>query len=71
MKQLRKIKLSKHAEVLDYDQMQHIVGGYATKPEDCPAGEPACYCDNVFKGCYEMNKCITEICKLDLGEGQA
>lgn len=58
MKQLRKIKLSKHAEVLDYDQMQHIVGGYATKPEDCEAeGKPKCYCNYKFLGCYDVEVC--------------
>ena len=58
MKQLRKINLSKHSEVLDYDQMQHIVGGYATKPEDCPSGEPACYYNDKFLGCMTIEKCL-------------
>ena len=65
MKQLRKIKLSKHAEVLDYDQMQHIVGGYSTTPNNCPDGFPACYCDKEFMGCMTIEKCASK-CKVQL-----
>ena len=57
MKQLRKIKLSKHAEVLDYDQMQHIVGGYSSG-SDCPKGTAKFDCDGVYQGCLSLSDCL-------------
>lgn len=63
MKQLRKIKLSKHAEVLDYDQMQHIVGGYSSGSE-CPDGKVKCDCDGKDQGCLTFEECL-KVCGME------
>jgi len=64
--QLRDDSFAVHAEVLDYDQMQCIVGGYATDPKDCPEERPACYCNHVFQGCLSIDLCL-QACSIDPG----